>query len=111
AFVRVPAAFDAMLFGPVRSARPWSIRVADCSTGKSAPVWRADEGEGSALHGIEGPTLLWAAGDRLVFPWEKDGWVHLYSLPVPRPGGAPAGDLPGDRRRAHPRAAVPPAGR
>src|SRR5207237_7348047 len=21
-------------------------------------------------------------GERIVFPWEKDGWTHLYSLPV-----------------------------
>jgi dipeptidyl aminopeptidase/acylaminoacyl peptidase len=25
--------------------------------------------------------LFWAAG-RLVFPWEHDGWLHLYSVPV-----------------------------
>ena len=25
--------------------------------------------------------LFWGAGDRLVFPWEKDGWLHLYSVP------------------------------
>src|SRR5205085_2590690 len=24
----------------------------------------------------------WGAGDRLVFPWEKDGWLHLYSVPA-----------------------------
>jgi len=26
--------------------------------------------------------LRWAAGNRIVFPWEKDGWTHLYSVPV-----------------------------
>jgi dipeptidyl aminopeptidase/acylaminoacyl peptidase len=24
--------------------------------------------------------LLWGAGDRIVFPWEKTGWLHLYSI-------------------------------
>ena len=24
--------------------------------------------------------LLWAAGGRIVFPWEGDGWTHLYSV-------------------------------
>jgi dipeptidyl aminopeptidase/acylaminoacyl peptidase len=32
--------------------------------------------------------LLWAAGDRIIFPSEADGWIHLYSLPVK--GGKPA---------------------
>jgi dipeptidyl aminopeptidase/acylaminoacyl peptidase len=35
-----------------------------------------------------GESLLWAAGDRLVFPWERDGWLHLYSVAVE--GGAAA---------------------
>jgi dipeptidyl aminopeptidase/acylaminoacyl peptidase len=26
--------------------------------------------------------FFWAAGDRIVFPWEKDGWLHLYSVAV-----------------------------
>ena len=26
--------------------------------------------------------ILWGAGDRIVFPWEKDGWTHLYSVPL-----------------------------
>ncbi len=26
--------------------------------------------------------LWWGAGDWLVFPWERDGWTHLYSVPV-----------------------------
>src|SRR5262249_48935311 len=32
--------------------------------------------------------LLWADGGRIVFPWERDGWTHLYS--VPSTGGAAA---------------------
>jgi dipeptidyl aminopeptidase/acylaminoacyl peptidase len=24
--------------------------------------------------------LFWAAGDRIVFPWERTGWLHLYSV-------------------------------
>jgi dipeptidyl aminopeptidase/acylaminoacyl peptidase len=38
--------------------------------------------------------LFWGASDRLVFPWEKDGWLHLYGVPA---GGGPAQLLtPGD---------------
>jgi dipeptidyl aminopeptidase/acylaminoacyl peptidase len=25
--------------------------------------------------------LLWTSDDRLVFPWERDGYLHLYSMP------------------------------
>jgi dipeptidyl aminopeptidase/acylaminoacyl peptidase len=38
--------------------------------------------------------LLRAAGDRLVFPWEKDGWQHLYSISPD--GGQPAPLTPGE---------------
>src|SRR5262249_27974954 len=26
--------------------------------------------------------LHWAGGGRIVFPWEGDGWTHLYSVPA-----------------------------
>src|SRR5207245_691737 len=26
--------------------------------------------------------LVWVAGNRVVFPWEKKGWTHLYAEPV-----------------------------
>src|SRR5207247_3207152 len=38
--------------------------------------------------------LFWMAGDRIVFPWEKDGWTHLYA--VPAAGGRAALLTPGD---------------
>ena len=31
--------------------------------------------------------LMWTRGDRIVFPWEKTGWIHLYA--VPGSGGEP----------------------
>jgi len=37
--------------------------------------------------------LFWGAGDRIVFPWEKDGWQHLYS--VPTEGGQATALTPG----------------
>jgi dipeptidyl aminopeptidase/acylaminoacyl peptidase len=38
--------------------------------------------------------LLWGAEDRLIFPSERDGWLHLYS--VPTSGGKAALLTPGD---------------
>ena len=70
-------------FRAQRTARPWSILVGDVATGTARTVWTADAGDGSVPHGIVGADqLLWGDGDILVFPWEKDGWNHLYSVPV-----------------------------
>jgi dipeptidyl aminopeptidase/acylaminoacyl peptidase len=87
AFIRIPYSSPAFIFGPHRTGQPWSIRVADVATGQGHQVWIADEGVGSVFHGFEADQqLLWGEGDRLVFPWEKTGWVHLYSVSVA--GGA-----------------------
>jgi dipeptidyl aminopeptidase/acylaminoacyl peptidase len=83
AFLREPAATGVLPFTPERSAQPWSIRVVDVASGAGREVWKADTGRGSAFRGVVADQqLLWAAGDRLVFPWEKDGWTHLYAVPV-----------------------------
>jgi dipeptidyl aminopeptidase/acylaminoacyl peptidase len=83
AFIRIPGDKNATLFVPHRTALPWSIRVADVVDGRGKPVWKASEGPGSAFRetGSE-DQLHWAAGDRLVFPWERDGWLHLYAVPT-----------------------------
>jgi dipeptidyl aminopeptidase/acylaminoacyl peptidase len=96
AFIRIPASREASVFGPKRSGQPWSIRVADPGVdGPGRQVWKADEGRGSVFHGVVAENeLLWAAGDRLVFPWERDGWTHLYSLSIQ--SGATALLTPGD---------------
>src|SRR5437867_4505733 len=89
AFVRIPAATGTLPFTPERAAQPWSIRVVDVASGAGREVWKADTGRGSAFQGVvTANQLLWTAGDRLVFPWEKDGWTHLYAVPVA--GGAAA---------------------
>jgi dipeptidyl aminopeptidase/acylaminoacyl peptidase len=81
AWVRQGAAPRARMFSPRRQVdEPWSLRVADVKTAQGRQVWKADAGYGSAFQGVVSDhQLYWAAGDRLVFPWEKDGWVHLYS--------------------------------
>ncbi len=83
AFIRIPANRQRVSFTPQRAAQPWSIWVADAATGEGRMVWLANEGPGSAFRGIVAQNqLLWVAGDRLVFPWEKDGWTHLYSVSI-----------------------------
>jgi dipeptidyl aminopeptidase/acylaminoacyl peptidase len=83
AFVRIPVAKDTLPFSPRREGQPWSIRIADASTGKGQEIWRADPGTGSEFHEVVADNqIIWAAGDRIVFPWERTGWIHLYSVPV-----------------------------
>jgi dipeptidyl aminopeptidase/acylaminoacyl peptidase len=80
AYIRQPTWTRAGGAGPVRDApKPWSIRIADATTLTGREVWRAKPGPGSAFHAmVAGDQILWADGDRLVFPWESDGWCHLY---------------------------------
>jgi dipeptidyl aminopeptidase/acylaminoacyl peptidase len=81
AFVRIPASHQQIVFGPRRTGEPWSIRVADAATGIGRQIWKAGPGQGSVFRGIAAKSdLFWAAGNLLVFPWEKDGWTHLYSV-------------------------------
>ena len=99
AFVRQPGSSEIALFGSRRSGQPWSILVADVATGEVKTVWRAREGAGSLFFEMVAENqILWGAGDRLVFPWEGDGWLHLYSVPAD-PGGQLAEETlltPGD---------------
>jgi len=89
AFLRIPTSSEAFTFGPKRSNQPWSIRVADAATGTGREIWRADEGRGSVFRSVvTEDQLCWGADDRIVFPWEKDGWTHLYSVSTSS-GGQP----------------------
>ncbi|HEY7215364.1 MAG TPA: DPP IV N-terminal domain-containing protein, partial [Thermoanaerobaculia bacterium] len=83
AFLRVPASSKTPIFRPNTSAQPWSILVADVASGEAKTVWRAEPGTGSVFQGmVAANEILWAAEDRLVFPWEREGWIHLYSVPA-----------------------------
>jgi dipeptidyl aminopeptidase/acylaminoacyl peptidase len=95
AFIRRPSSKDNMIFGPRRSGSPWSIHVYQVESGKTQEIWRAADGPGSVFREVVADNqLLWGAGNRIVFPWEKDGWTHLYS--VPATGGDAALLTPGD---------------
>jgi len=81
AFIRVASG------GGGRSGRtaedPWAIYVGDVSSGTGRRIWKADPGPGSAFHPITMERQLeWSAAGRIVFPWERDGWAHLYSVAV-----------------------------
>jgi dipeptidyl aminopeptidase/acylaminoacyl peptidase len=87
AFIRVPTE-KTPAFISHREGQPWSIWVTDIATGRGRPVWVSDNGRGSVFHPtLSSANLLWTARQELVFPWEKTGWLQLYSIPAR--GGAP----------------------
>jgi dipeptidyl aminopeptidase/acylaminoacyl peptidase len=81
AFIRESPVATELNLRWMRSGVPWSIRIADIASSNGAEAWRADAGTGSLFHAVEMKNqLLWMADGRIVFPWEKTGWVHLYVL-------------------------------
>ena len=83
AFIRTPTSKPEILARPRREGFPWSIRVADASTGQGREVWHADPGAGSVFHGLVADSqLIWTMNDSIVFPWEKTGWSTLYAVDV-----------------------------
>ncbi len=95
AFMRVPNEKQVLPFTPRRSGLPWSIWLHDLESGQTQQVWQAAEGAGSVFRFVSASNqLLWGSNDRIVFPYEGDGWTHLYS--VPASGGDAKLLTPGD---------------
>ncbi|MGH7017431.1 MAG: prolyl oligopeptidase family serine peptidase [Caulobacteraceae bacterium] len=73
-----------------RVPHPWAIWSADASNGAGHLVWASPD----TLHGsfpdetAGAANLHWAAGDRLVFTADVDGWPHLWV--ASEAGGEPA---------------------
>ncbi|HTU69632.1 MAG TPA: prolyl oligopeptidase family serine peptidase [Candidatus Baltobacteraceae bacterium] len=86
AFIRMPGrligetVYDMKSFDSGGSSTtPWSIWVANANSGNARRIWTARKGIGHAFYPTMSPAQLWwLRGDRIVFPWEGDGWAHLY---------------------------------
>ena len=72
----------------------WSIEVADAATGASRRLWSAPEGVGGQYFETRSRNLFWSADGEIVFPWERSGWLHAYSINAAR-GDAPRELTPG----------------
>lgn len=79
---------------PADSGPYWSIRVIDLRGGSARAIWTAPAGPGNRYAGTRGGNLFWSADGRLVFPWERSGWIHVYALPAS--GGTPRALTAGD---------------
>lgn len=100
AFIRTPTTSRRPSFGAIRTEEPWSIVVADVATGAGHEIWKAKPGAGSAFRDIVSDAqLMWAQGDRIIFPWERDGYTHLYAVGVS--GGDATLLTPGDFEVEH----------
>ena len=83
AFVREPSTGKRAVREARRSGEPWSIRIANVETGDGRELWRAYPGPGSVFRNVTAfHQLQWTADGRIVFPWEGDGWTHLYSIAI-----------------------------
>ena len=81
AFVRIPPDTSGVDFKPRRSAQPWSIVLWMWRRVKGIRFGMRMKDTGSVFHETESENqLFWSAGNHIVFPWEGNGWVHLYSV-------------------------------
>jgi Tol biopolymer transport system component len=94
AFVRTAGDQAKLPLIPIRP-KPWSIWVADASTGSASVVWQSGEKLDDSLPGLtEDESFKFAAGDRIVFSSEQDGRNHLYAIATS--GGTATLLTPGD---------------
>ena len=83
AYLRIPNMNNRIPFVAERENNPWSIRLMDVQSGNVKELWKSATGKGSVFWTdipVEDNLLWWGANDQLVFPYEKDGWQHLYAL-------------------------------
>lgn len=72
----------------------WSLNVADVETGRSRQLWAPAAGPGARFYGTRSKNLFWSADNRIIFPWERSGWIHPYAIDATK-GGNPHELTPG----------------
>ena len=93
-FVRTPGTEHKLPLIPVRP-HPWSIWVADATTGAGHVLWRSGGRMDDSLPELsEDVSLKIAANGRVIFSSEQDGRNHLYSVALS--GGSATLLTPGD---------------
>jgi len=95
AFIRRPARGGYTDSLTTNTYQPWSIWVADATTGMGKEIWKAPETPRGSLPGTNGGTNLhFAAKGRITYVSYQDGWPHLYS--ITEQGGTPISLTPGN---------------
>lgn len=107
AFLRLPGMRPGELYDLTVSG-DFAVWVADAATGKARELWRTPQGAGGFSPVDFAQPLRWAGPERLVFPSEHAGWLHLHSVDVatgkardltPGPGEAESWTLSADGAR------------
>jgi dipeptidyl aminopeptidase/acylaminoacyl peptidase len=81
AFIRTPGAREDESAYLKRPQDPWSIWIANAASGNARMVWQARRGVGVTFYPTDSDSQLWwMRGDSIAFPWEGDGWRHLYAV-------------------------------
>lgn len=81
AFLRSPNEKQDLPFFEKRQGLPWSILIYDIANNKTQEIWKAKPGAGSNFWAISAENqLFWGANDQIIFPYEGDGWLHLYAV-------------------------------
>ena len=86
AFIRVNGQESKRPLIPIQG-RPWSLWIGDPKTYSATSIWRSGNQSRDSLPHFAKESLHFAAGHRVVFDSEQDGWNHLYS--VSATGGMP----------------------
>jgi len=60
--------------------RPWSLWLADAQTAQAHQIWHSSEDMNGSLPHFATESLKFAAGGRIIFNSEHDGYSHLYSI-------------------------------
>ncbi len=94
AFLRVPGPMNRRPVIP-EPVTPWSIWVADAQTLQAHQIWHSGEISRDSLPNFANTSFFYAAGNRILFDSEQDGWGHLYSIDAVG-GGKPSLLTPGD---------------
>jgi dipeptidyl aminopeptidase/acylaminoacyl peptidase len=85
-FVRTAGAERRLPVIPVRPW-PWAIWLANAESGEAHELWHSGKELNDSLPPFARESLKFAAGGKIVFCSEQDGWNHLYVLSVT--GGQP----------------------
>src|SRR5262249_17547518 len=60
--------------------RRFSLWTADASSGAGQAIWTSADETGGFAQAYPRPALFWTADHHLLFYWEKDGWMRIYSV-------------------------------
>ncbi|MFN7116357.1 MAG: prolyl oligopeptidase family serine peptidase [Saprospiraceae bacterium] len=83
ALLRLPNQKQNLPFIEKREGLPWSIITHDVNNNQTKVIWTAKPGAGSNFWSISAENqLFWSADNQIVFPYEGDGWLHLYAVPA-----------------------------